>query len=76
VIKNMVKNNDGDLVLFFEFAGVVLLLMGFVLLFYCVYRRIHPMSCDVISSPVHYLVLGCICCCVFIYNKYRKKVLI
>jgi hypothetical protein len=36
-------------------------------------ERIQPMETQVLSSPVHYLVLGIVCFVVFFYHKVKEK---
>lgn len=68
-----IKKNDPNLVVYFEFLGIVLLLTGFSLWFYCLIRGVDPLGVDVLSSPVHYLVLGLVCVCVFVVKKWENK---
>lgn len=68
-MKNTVK--DEGLILYFEFVSFVLLLTGFTLFFYCMFKHINPWSLDVLSSPVNYLVLGTVCLIVFFVTKYK-----
>lgn len=57
---------------YFQFLSLVFFIMGFMMLWVCMSRRIHPMSTEVLSSPVHYLVLGIVCMIVFLVKKYES----
>ena len=61
------------------FTAVVFTLMGVMFTVYCLLLGIHPLSLDVVSCPLFYLLLGFIIWMVYIvlyhYNKLTKILL-
>lgn len=70
-IKKEKSKYDISPIVYFQFVSLVFLFTGFGMFFYCIFERIGPMETQVLSSPVHYLVLGIVCFIVFFYLKYK-----
>ena len=51
------------------FMSMVFILMGVMLWLYCIFSYIDPWMCDMVSSPVTYLVLGVVLFCFFMLEK-------
>ena len=58
---------------YFQFISLVFLLMGFMLFFVCFIKRLHPMEVEVLSSPIHYMVLGVVCFIVFLVKHIENE---
>lgn len=72
-IKKEKSKYDISLLTYLQFVSIVFLLTGLGLFMYCQLERIHPMELQVISSPVHWLVMGIVLFVVFFVKKYEQK---
>jgi hypothetical protein len=70
-IKKGKNKYDISLVTYFQFLSLVFLFTGFGMFLYCTIERIPPMETQVLSSPLHWFVLGIVCFIVFFVNKYQ-----
>lgn len=55
------------------YVVMVLFVLGFGLFIYCLLFRINPLSTNIISCPIHYLVLGMGFMFVYWYVKTNNK---
>lgn len=57
--------------LYFGLVSFICFFMGFILFFYCMIYKIDPLTLEVMSSPLHYLVLGVGSFTVSMYHKIK-----
>lgn len=55
------------------FVTMLFFITGMGLLCYCLLFGVDPMSCDVVSSPVHWLVMSCGLYMVFVLHLLRSR---
>lgn len=67
------ERNNITVTVYFQFVSLVLLFTGLGMFIFCSLERVHPMDVQVLSSPVHYLVLGIVCFVVFFVCRFKDN---
>jgi len=66
-IKKIISFSFKDYLFFISF---VFFITGFLLLFYCLLKNVNPLQLEILSSPVHYLMVGFVCFGLYLIEKY------